>query len=240
MPKVENLASTLQSHDKKVVLNAIQTLVKNHSIDLVDNLVHLITTRETDDEIRLAAIKALGDLGDLSGVPSLLDLLTARSDFLRLESVIALGKIKDPATVGSVVECLGDISFNVRKVAIQALGHFANQSAISPLSKIALDAEIKLELRELAIRSLGEIGLPESVQNLMRLLQDPDLNLQKEAVEALGKTASETAIEPLINLIANPGCDKRIRKFAKDALSRLLEAEKSRYLAIKEKIEAVL
>jgi HEAT repeat protein len=59
------------------------------------------------------------------------------------------------------------------------------------------------EIRLAAVKELAAIQSDRTFEALKRALEDPDRSVQVAAVDALGNTADEKAVEPLLNLIAH-------------------------------------
>jgi HEAT repeat protein len=79
------------------------------------------------------------------------------------------------------------------------------------------------ELRYEAARSSGEIGDEEAVPDLIRLLDDPDPEVQEAAIAALGKIGGAAAKGALQKL--SKSANARIKEAAKAAMAELVSCE---------------
>lgn len=125
---------------------------------------------DTDTEVRLTAIRALGALGSKEAVQPLIEI------------------IRDSKRSG--------ISYEVRKAAVEALGLIADPLAVPPLIG-AINSKDPAELRRLIVAALGKIQDPRAVEALVAALSDTEA-VAEEAVEALGRFGS-SAVPPLLD-----------------------------------------
>lgn len=171
--------------------------------------------------VQQEAIRALGELGDIQAVPSLLNLL-ARSkhdDTVRMNVIDALGKIGDPQAVQPIINILEQFSNHiVQMYAATALGNLGDKRAVEPLIKAlskALDFD-PLLMGAFGIRSYNEQSQSEFIKTIAVL--------RMAIAKALGKIGDPRAIEVLQRAIrekplsdAEPG----IHKVAKEALDKI-------------------
>jgi HEAT repeat protein len=73
-------------------------------------------------------------------------------------------------------------------------------------------------VRRRAIKLAGDIGNDRAGRLMVRALQDPSPDVQKEAVRGLGKNAYEPGIEPIIDLL--PKADPDVLRAAASALGQ--------------------
>ena len=96
--------------------------------------------RSKDGVRRERARRSLVKVGK-PAVPSLVGLLSDKSDHVRWEACKALGHVKDPAAAGALVNALDDRSMEVRWLAAEGLIALGRKSVI-PLLK-ALEAHFE-------------------------------------------------------------------------------------------------
>lgn len=128
---------------------------------------HIIDLKENEDlEKRVYSALRLGELADTTAIPQLIFSLKNEPDkYVRGRCAEALGKMKTRSTIPALLEVLETDSASLVKVyAIWAIGNLQAESAIKPLSKYldSQDTFVRLNV----IQSLGEIGLPSSLQIL--------------------------------------------------------------------------
>lgn len=168
----------------------------------VHGLIRAIGDAERD--IRLAAIEALGKIGDLRAVEPLIAALQDSSWGVRQHAAAALGMIGDTRAVKPLTAAFKDSKKVVRKAAAEALkkiGLTADPEAqawylvaleewdrVVDLGEVALEPLI-IALKEgevCAARAMGEIGDARAAEPLAAALKG-DYYVRKAAAEALGK-----------------------------------------------------
>jgi HEAT repeat protein len=176
--------------------------------DLIDAL------RDQDENVRHAAAESLGKIRDARAVGPLLDCL--HQDFwLQYPAVIALGNIGDTSATIRLIEFLDDEM--LRQAVIEALGKIADVSAIPVLTNILSHRDPSV--RNDAIAALVSIQrqikpdgtcLPsikkaldrdELIGHLLASLQDPDLEVKKNAIIALGWLREQKAVPGLVPML---------------------------------------
>ncbi len=119
------------------------------------------------------------------------------------KAVLALGRIKSPEAVEPLMELvLKNPLSSVRSAAIMVLGEIGSDKPTQLLLHILLSGKDPLVSLE-AARALGKIRNSCVVQPLSLFIHDKnkDLSLREEAVEVLGKIATEEAIHSLIAVL---------------------------------------
>jgi protein-tyrosine-phosphatase len=164
----------------------------------VDGLLR-IAGSDLDPDVREAAVRALGDLGDDRAVDPLIAALGQSQEiplvWVREAIVRSLGKIGDARAVEPLIAELTDSDSGVRETAIASLGQIGDVRAVEPL--IAVLGEPFHTLREAAIRSLGELGDARAVEPLIAVLGDRSDSLREAAATALGAIGDPCAADPL-------------------------------------------
>jgi len=132
--------------------------------------------------IRKDAVKALGDIGDPRATEPLIRALNDKLE----GAAEALGKIGDQRASGALIIALNDEnetdSFRRRAaVALEKIGNVF----LEPLIRALNDGDH--DVRELAIRTLGNMRDPRAVESLNRALNDDDTKIRQAAAMALKK-----------------------------------------------------
>ena len=157
----------------------------------------IASLKNTDERVRSAATRALGQIGDVRAVRPLLIAASEGSG----EATRALVKVGEPA-VEELIDALKGSEPNLRKIAAEALGQIGDVRAVEPLIVRLKDTD-KFVCNATA-RVLGEIGDVRAVEPLLRIAAiamtqfDMDSqNLGHAALWALDKIGA-SAVEPLI------------------------------------------
>lgn len=159
---------------------------------------------------------------DRNAIPVLLDALRGEYFTVRARAAIALGNIGDPRVIPDLLPLLKDPESEVRIAACAAVGMFCDPSTFDELANVLLDDSL-IEVRQAAVKALGETRHPEAIPFLMEALRDPFWWYEREhsvhdllsAIEKMGKPVVEPLIEALLDR------EGTVRKFAATLLGRL-------------------
>jgi HEAT repeat protein len=164
-------------------------------------------------EVRIRAAKALGAIGGLEAVESLLGALrdTNRWSALRLADILAgLGQ----AAVQPLLQEFPRLPAQARVAAIDILGRLRSPEAVPLMTQLLLDADENARAR--AAHSLGVIGDPRAAPALIRALEDPAWPVRAMAAKAIGMLAGSEGIGALEQALADR--EWWVRSNAADAL----------------------
>lgn len=169
----------------------------------VEALPELLTLlRDRDPEVRWAAARGLGRLGDPAGVSALLSSLEGRHPLPVDVVADAVFEIRDcPRAV--LRQGLRSRSVPTRALAAELLGRFQAVSATAELTDV-LRHDPSFEVRARAARSLGRIGSPRAVEPLLACLEEGPAAVRAQAVWALGHLGAAEAVPALRDLLVDP------------------------------------
>jgi HEAT repeat protein len=137
--------------------------------------------KNSDEEIRLAAISALGRLGDAQTVPTLVQLLAAGGN-LAAEARDALARITDPQANAALVVALREQADPaLRQTLIETLEARGAINAVPDLLSEAGKAESKN--RKPALRALGKLAGADHLPALVVLLNQAKPGGDRDEVE---------------------------------------------------------
>ncbi|MFB3132468.1 MAG: HEAT repeat domain-containing protein, partial [Rhodothermales bacterium] len=140
--------------------------------------------QEGDEEVKLAALDALWQMGDERALEAILDLYdSSGSEPFRKKIVFALSQFDDPKAAEKLKDiALQDPNPNIRKEAIFWISQRGDADVIPLLEEIA-KADDSYEVQKqiiFAYSQLGRDGVPQLIR-LARGHSDPDI--QKEAID---------------------------------------------------------
>ena len=147
--EVERLAGHADAH---VVEDVARILGRRAATSAVPLLCALV--EHPSDNVALAAIEALGDLGGGAGLDALIDVATRRDFFRTFPAMQVLARSGDPRAVAPLASLLADPIYALE--ATTALGRTGAVQAVAPLAALvgAVDARaIAVALRELVARA---------------------------------------------------------------------------------------
>jgi HEAT repeat protein len=151
-------------------------------------------------EVRIRAAKALGAIGGLEAVESLLGALrdTNRWSALRISDILA--SLGEPA-VGPLIREFPRLPPLARVPAIDILGRLRSPTAVPLLVALLRDADENARAR--AAHSLGVIGDPRAASDLVAALGDPAWPVRAMAAKALGVLPGSEGIAALQGALAD-------------------------------------
>jgi HEAT repeat protein len=140
---------------------------------IIEGLVRVAKT-DSDKDVRIAAVKALGVLRATSAIPQL-GVLFAASDFLRVDILRTFIKLGDPSAGKYIIPFLGDDESDVRKQALTTIGILGVKEAVPKLIEV-YNRPKDDETAKLALEALALIADPTAeeifLQNLNHRLPD--------------------------------------------------------------------
>ncbi len=144
--------------------------------------------------------------------------LESMEEELRRLAVERLTLLPSAEAIPLLVERLGDSSWRVRKAAIDRLTESAQFSwAIRPLVAALGDGD-NTNRRNAALEALMRFG-GEAVPTLIEASHDPDVDVRKQVVDALGGIGDQSAAGRLAEMLGDP--DPNVRGAAADALGAI-------------------
>ncbi len=200
--------------------------------------------RDKNWAIREEAAILLGGLKDPRAVGPLVSTLRDRDRSVREAAIGSLTLIGEPSVV-AVGACLTDPELSVQEAASTVLASIADGRVLDALVRALRSSD--WIVRMYAAKAVGRIKDPRSIQSLIHLFQDKVKAVREEtstvlaaigeaaipalletlthqdwlvrlhAVESLGKTKSQKAVEPLLSALFNDG-DSAVREDAIRAL----------------------
>jgi len=155
--------------------------------------------RDADRAVREAAIGALTAIGEPS-VPALGVCLSDPQLGVQEAASAVLAVIADDRVLAPLIASLRNRDWIVRMHAAKALGRIRDSRSIEPLIPLLQD-KVKA-VREEATAALAAIG-DAAIPSLLAALTNTEWLVRLHAVEALGKTRSPAAVEPLLSILFN-------------------------------------
>jgi tetratricopeptide (TPR) repeat protein len=149
-------------------------------------------------DAQVAAVIALGRLGDPRGHDALSDLVSAPEARLRAAAVWALGRMGDARDAPALARALRDARADVAALAGLGLGRLRTSRAVALLVSAAQDAERPLAVRRAALAGLGLSHDRVATPDLITLVASGDAGLEAGALAALGATRDTRALPLLL------------------------------------------
>ena len=222
IPTAEFALDALKSADDEWVrwalVHVIGATVKKVAVDAMrEELKH------PSYVVHRRAAESLGGFKERRVVEPLIAILENMDEMksVRAAAAVSLGALKDERASVPLLTALSDENAEIRWRAAAALGNLKDAKAITRLSEMVENPLEPDTVRNVAVAALGNIGNKAAEAVLIRALDIRVGNISKNAIVALGKLESETAIPTLIAILE----DKQI---ALDASTAALANASSR------------
>ncbi len=168
---------------------------------------------DPDVRVQIAAITAMGDIGDTNAVPDLAVVgLDHPEPDIRASSAVALGKIADPTRVLPALSaaCLDDNAL-VRRQAVDAISkHYGSDPERVYATLITGLSDFDERVRESSALALSRINDARAIDSLLQATGDRVALVREAAAFSLGELITpdrEKEAFPLVELLSdqNPG-----------------------------------
>ena len=204
---IPELINGLKNNNVQVRLDSISLLVEMKATAAVEPLMQLVQL-DKEGEVRGAAVKALGAIGDVRALPVLVAAL-GDSDYntSRFYAPGAVKSFKEQA-VPELIKGLKHEKKEVRSGAAIVLGEMKATAAVEPLMQL-VQQDKEISVRRAGVTALGTIGDVRALPVLVSALGDGDPLVRSDARNAV-KNFKEAAIPELINGLKNSNVQVRL------------------------------
>lgn len=196
--------------------------------------------QDRDIGVRIAALRALREIGDPNVAAKLFEALSQPSELIR-DLIYEILKDFGTHSIPYLMESLSSEYWMGRALAAQALTDMGSE-AVFPLVS-ALESQDK-ERRYWAIRILGKMHEQTAYADIKKFLSDPDPEIRMAALESMGYYLNPDSVPAMIERFLDPAWVVRkhacraIVKFGTKAVANLLKAlssveEDVRYWALR-------
>jgi len=209
------LLDAIKSEYPEVRVFAARELLNHKTPDMAIIFIDLIS--DTNEDIRALAVKTVGEIGDVSGLGSLISALRDKEAKVRESAARALGKLGSKKAVMDLLSALNDKENSVTCAVAEALGEIKANEAVETLINL-LSNEYPI-VKESAIVALGNIRDNRAIEPLINSLNDDEERVRWYAADSLGKIGVQKATLPLITLLSDKSA--RVRESAVTALGQI-------------------
>jgi HEAT repeat protein len=149
--------------------------------------------KDEEKAIREQAALAIGILGGSGVVGDLVAVAQDPDAGVRGAAATAIGKVGSAEDGKALVPLLADPSEGVRKRALKAIGVLRVRSA-GPALREMFEVNRRREMGLRALETLSRIGDPQQGDLFRELIQDPDPDRRRLAIEGLGRLADQSLL----------------------------------------------
>ncbi len=190
----------LRDENKSVRLLAIQCVQKN-GIDKLYPAIRTMAGSDSDSEVRIEAINAIGKMNDTGALSVLLKTISNESVEVRLSTIQALRKMRMKQSLHAVSDRLAVESDNqIKTICIDMMIEMRDGGGFRGIEREVMNEEY-LPLRIKSVYALGVIGGPRVSGLLIKALADKEYKVRAEACGALSGSKDRTTINALISVI---------------------------------------
>lgn len=193
---------------------------RSHSKLLLEKL------QDRDIGVRIAALRALREIGDPNVASKLFEALSQPSEIIR-DLIYEILKDFGTHSIPYLMESLSSEYWMGRALAAQALTDMGSDAVVPLVS--ALESQDK-ERKYWAVRILGKMQEKSAYPEIRKFLSDPDSEIRMAALEAVGSYLNPDAIPMIIERFLDPAwvvrkhACKAMIKFGAKAIPQLIKA----------------
>ena len=206
-PVLASAAQRLGSMAPRIEVSLLTILDGRRAAGTVPDVLRCLASK--DALVRMAALAALGVLGDASTVPFLTSLLTTANPIERSAISDTLARLPGNGVEEVLLGRLDGSEPEVTLAIIKALRDRASVQAIPAFTKAT--ADVSLDVRLAAIRALGQLAGGNSCALLIGLLDQASPQAVPEIESALAQICRRSAdISPLVRALAESPSPRKL------------------------------
>ena len=196
------LSRMMNDPNKSVRIYVLNCVVKNNIKEAV-HFVRKAAQGDANNEVRIAAIKALGGFNDRSSAYLVHKTLNDSNRGIRRESAKALLKIGSPVSVNALSSRLMlERDDEIKGLLLEALIKIKRSGNVRNLEKVfTTDRNIRLKIKTAYL--LGLAGSQLAATILMNGLKDNDYRVKAEICNSLGNYRNRQVLSSLLNVLKN-------------------------------------
>ena len=203
---IEALCKSLETGSEGHILHALELLVhvETKSKTMKARVIQLATNASMN--VRLAALKYLGQHGEFEDVDVVAAHLTDPAEEVRAHAILAMAKLSRDHSVRTLQNFLKDPSPRAKAACVAGLIKYGGLDGIlrSAEELKAMLTSPDSVLREQAAWVLGEIEVKNFYQPVLELFQDTEPRVRLAAINAAGKMKSPELTPALVYMLDNP------------------------------------
>ncbi|EDN66650.1 PBS lyase HEAT-like repeat [Beggiatoa sp. PS] len=212
---VSILQTALNDDDPWVRYFAARSLGEQRALQAWENLAQLAQTDKAR-QVRIAAIEALGQIGDSQAIPILAQITASEESDLVHAAIGALGQIDHSDALPPLLTALQSSTQTEQKLeVIRALGNNSKLESIQALQQIAATDEDN-QIVQTVIETLAQLATSEAVAALIALTTYP--SRREASVNALSQLG-EAQIDAIAQGLQH--AQPAVRSATVDALTRM-------------------
>ncbi len=195
-----SLTGLLRDENKSIRIYVLNCLKENRITESL-GLIRGAAMSDKNDEVRIAAIEAIGVMRDGNGLNVLHVTMNDKNRDVRCESVKAISLISSAASVNPLsLRLLTEDDNEIKDLMIEALSSMKRVGDVRGLEKI-VSSDSNLGLRIKAAYVLGLSGSQQAFFALQQALKDSDFRVRAEVCNSIGNFRTRQAIATLFEVL---------------------------------------
>lgn len=187
-PALEKFLQFLGHPQSDFRMKAVQAALQVNLFEAVPYL-SAKAAEETDPQVLVALLRAIGTLGDEAVLPQLVGFLDNPDPAIRAAALEGLDGLKTEAKYQHFVKLMGDEANEVRAAAVKALGTYGRPNLMRLLTTMAESGDPAGKMATFNL--LDNMSGGEVNDLLYRLADDPSPNVRTHALLMMGKKGDE-------------------------------------------------
>lgn len=196
----QSLTSLLRDENKSIRIYVLNCLKENKITESL-GLVRGAALSDKNDEVRIAAIEAIGAMRDGNGLHVLHVTINDKNRDVRCESAKSISLINSAMSVNPLSLRLQYEDDNeIKDIIIESLSSMKRVGDVRGLEKVVLaDSNLKLRIKSAYV--LGFSGSAQAFSALQHALKDSDYRVRAEACNSIGNYRNRQALSTLYEVM---------------------------------------
>jgi HEAT repeat protein len=195
-----SLTGLLREENKSIRIYVLNCLKENRITESL-GLIRGAAMSDKNDEVRIAAIEAIGVMHDGNGLNVLHVTMNDKNRDVRCESVKSISLINSAASVNPLsLRLLVEDDNEIKDLMIDALSSMKRVGDVRGLEKI-VSSDSNLGLRIKSAYVLGLSGSQQAFSALQLALKDTDFRVRAEACNSIGNFRTRQALASLFEIL---------------------------------------
>lgn len=204
---------------KSVRIYALKCIEKNN-LKKAAYLVRKAAVKDSDREVRIAAIKIIGNLRDIGSNFVLIKSLSDKDRDIRHVAIQALYKLRYAGAAFSLSsQLIKETDIEIKYLILETMLRIKKTGNINAVKKI-LAQDKNFRLRILSAHVLGKVTKENHIALLLQYSDDKDYRVRAEIANSLGNYRSKKSIDGLFMLI-NGDSSRYVRSAALYSVFRI-------------------
>lgn len=196
---LRTLARSKGTYTVGFALRGLGTLKDRESLPAA---LELAASGTSNPHVRIAAVRAIGAIGDASSLSTLVKVFSASNDrLLRLEIMTAIQGLPGPYPDDFLFDLVSDPWPPLRAAAIRLLARGDTESFMTVLSGLEPDSD--WSVRAALAEALGFVSTPLAAARVRPMLEDVDARVVPAALASLVKLKASDAAEVLTSRLTH-------------------------------------